>query len=175
MKAKIAYILTTTALVMSAFLIGKTISTQKIVEPKPNAKQYMSLADIQSINYYASENKLTIDTSTDSYDFIPTINVIPSETETQDNICQVYDSSELTEDILANRQGKLIIEKCVGTVIDDEKNGAIQNADSDYNYISYADVDCTKGDTITTYLIYNPETNYTDDVIKRFDFVQKGE
>ncbi len=112
---------------MSAFLIGKTMSTQKI-----------------------------------------------SETETQDNICQVYDSSELTEDILANRQGKLIIEKCMGKVVDDEKNGAIQNADSDYNYISYADVNCTKGDTVTTYLIYNPETNYTD-VIERFDYVQKGE
>ena len=174
MKRKILYIITTSALVMSAFLIGKTMSTQKIVELKPNAKQYLAVNDIQSIDYYASENKLTISTSTDSYDFVPTVNVTSSETET-DNICQLYDSSELTEDILANRQGKLIIEKCVGTVIDDEKNGAIQNADSDYNYISYADVDCAKGDTITTYLIYNPETNYTDDVIKRFDYVQKGE
>lgn len=173
MKRKIAYILTTSALVMSAFLIGKTMSTQKIVEPKPNAKQYLAVNDIQSIDYYVSENKLTINTSTDSYDFVPTVNVIPTKTETQDNICQVYDSSELTEDILANRQGKLIIEKCVGTVLDDEKNGAIQNADSDYNYISYADVDdCAKGDTITTYLIYNPKTNYTDDVVERFDFVQ---
>lgn len=170
MKRKIAYILTTSALVMSAFLIGKTISTQ----PKPNAKQYLAVNDIQSIDYYTSENKLTISTSTDSYNFEPTINVIPSETET-DNICQVYDSSELTEDILANRQGKLIIEKCVGKVTDDEKNGAIQNADSDYNYISYTDVDCAKGDTIITYLIYNPDTNYTDDVIKRFDYIQKGE
>lgn len=158
MKAKILYVLTTSALVMSAFLIGKTISTQ----PKPNAKQYLAVNDIQSIDYYTSENKLTISTSTDSYNFEPTINVIPSETET-DNICQVYDSSELTEDILANRQGKLIIEKCVGKVTDDEKNGAIQNADSDYNYISYTDVDCAKGDTIITYLIYNPDTNYTDD------------
>lgn len=170
MKRKIAYILTTSALVMSAFLIGKTMSTQ----PKPNAKQYLAVNDIQSIDYYTSENKLTISTSTDSYNFEPTINVIPSETET-DNICQVYDSSELTEDILANRQGKLIIEKCVGKVTDDEKNGAIQNADSDYNYISYTDVDCAKGDTIITYLIYNPDTNYTDDVIKRFDYIQKGE
>lgn len=177
MKRKIAYIITTSALVMSAFLIGKTMSTQKIVEPKPNAKQYMSLADIQSIDYYEGKNKLTISTSTDSYNFEPNVNMIPSETETetQDNICQVYDSSELTEDILANRQGKLIIEKCMGKVVDDEKNGAIQNADSDYNYISYADVNCTKGDTVTTYLIYNPETNYTDDVIERFDYVQKGE
>lgn len=170
MKRKIAYILTTSALITSAFLIGKTMSTQ----PKPNAKQYLAVNDIKSIDYYVSKNKLTINTSTDSYDFEPTINVIPNETET-DNICQVYDSSELTEDILVNRQGKLIIEKCVGKVLDDEKNGAIQNADSDYNYISYADVDCTKGDTVTTYLIYNPKTNYTDDVIERFDYVQKGE
>lgn len=169
MKRKIAYIITTSALVMSAFLIGKTMSTQKIVEPKPNAKQYMSLADIQSIDYYEGENKLTINTSTDSYNFEP--NVIPSKTETQDNICQVYDSSELTEDILANRQGKLIIEKCVGTVTDDEKNGNLE----DGSYISYESVDCTKGNTIITYLIYNPETNYTDDVIERFDYVQKGE
>lgn len=174
MKAKILYALTTSALVMSAFLIGKIMSTQKIVEPKPNAKQYLAVNDIQSIDYYASKNKLTINTSTDSYNFEPTVNVIPTETKT-DNICQLYDSSELTEDILVNRQGKLIIEKCVGKVLDNEKNGAIQNADSDYNYISYADVDCTKGDTVITYLIYNPETNYTDDVIERFDYVQKGE
>lgn len=174
MKRKIAYILTTSALVMSAFLIGKTMSTQKTVES--NAKQYMSLVDIQSIDYYASENKLTISTSTDSYDFEPNVNVIPNETETtetetQDNICKIYDSSDLTEDILANRQGKLIIEKCVGVVSDDEKNGNLE----DGSYISYADVDCAKGDTITTYLIYNPDTNYTDDVIERFDYVQKGE
>ena len=187
MKRKIVYILTTTALVMGAFFIGKfttptekTITVTPLPETEISTQDYIAVNDIKTIDYYASENKLTISTSTDSYDFEPNINVIPSETETtetetQDNICQVYDSSELTEDILANRQGELIIEKCVGTVIDDEKNGAIQNADSDYNYISYADVDCTKGDTITTYLIYNPETNYTDDVIKRFDFVQKGE
>lgn len=170
MKAKIAYILTTSALIMSAFLIGKTMSTQKIVEPKPNAKQYMSLADIQSIDYYANKNKLTINTSTDSYNFEQNVNVIPSKTET-DNICQLYDSSELTEDILANRQGKLIIEKCVGTVTDDEKNGSLE----DGSYISYESVDCTKGDTITTYLIFNPDTNYVDDVIERFDYIQKGE
>ena len=36
---------------MSAFLIGKTMSTQKIVEPKPNAKQYLAVNDIQSIDY----------------------------------------------------------------------------------------------------------------------------
>lgn len=131
MKRKIAYILTTSALVMSAFLIGKTMSIQKTVEPKPNAKQYLAVNDIQSIDYYASENKLTISTSTDSYNFEPNVNVIPSETET-DNICQFYDSSELTEDILANRQGKLIIEKCIGTVTDDEKNGSLE----DGSYIS---------------------------------------
>lgn len=180
----IKHIITTTALVMGAFFIGKiTTPTEKTVTITPipetetiSTKDYIAVNDIKTIDYYANENKLTINTSTDSYDFNPAINVIPSETETtetetQDNICQVYDSSELTEDILANRQGKLIIEKCVGTVTDDEKNGVLE----DGSYISYADVDCAKGDTITTYLIYNPETNYTDDVIERFDYVQKGE
>ena len=33
--------------------------------------------DIKTIDYYANENKLTINTSTDSYDFNPAINVIP--------------------------------------------------------------------------------------------------
>ncbi len=51
MKRKIAYTFITSALVMSAFLIGKTMSTQKIVEPKPNAKQYLVVNDIQSIDY----------------------------------------------------------------------------------------------------------------------------
>ena len=183
MKAKIAYTFITSALVMGAFFIGKfttptekTITVTPLPETEISTQDYIAVNDIKTIDYYASENKLTISTSTDSYDFEPNINVIPSETqttetETQDNICQFYDSSELTEDILANRQGKLIIEKCVGTVTDDEKNGNLE----DGSYISYADVDCAKGDTITTYLIYNPETNYTDDVIKRFDFVQKGE
>ena len=180
----IKHIITTTALVMGAFFIGKiTTPTEKTVTITPipetetiSTKDYIAVNDIKTIDYYANENKLTINTSTDSYDFVPTVNVIPSETETtetetQDNICQFYDSSELTEDILANRQGKLIIEKCIGTVTDDEKNGVLK----DGSYISYADVDCAKGDTITTYLIYNPETNYTDDVIERFDYVQKGE
>lgn len=47
MKRKIAYTFITLALVMSAFLIGKTMSTQ----PKPNAKQYLAVNDIQSIDY----------------------------------------------------------------------------------------------------------------------------
>lgn len=161
MKHKIAYILTTSALVMSAFLIGKTMST--------NAKQYLAVDDIKSIDYYASENKITISTTTDSYDFEPT--VINAKSNANDNICEIYDTEDLTEDILTNRQGKLIIEKCIGTVIDDEKNGSLENG----SYISYENVDCVKGNTIVTYLIYNPDTNYTDDVVNRFDFVQKGE
>ena len=178
MKRKIAYTFITSALVMGAFFIGKfttptekTITVTPLPETEISTQDYIAVNDIKTIDYYASENKFTISTSTDSYDFEPNINVIPSETETQDNICQLYNSSELTEDILANRQDKLIIEKCVGIVTDDEKNGSLE----DGSYISYADVDCVKGDTITTYLIYNPDTNYTDDVIKRFDFVQKGE
>ena len=51
MKRKIAYTLITSALQMSAIIIRKTMSTQKIVEPKPNAKQYLAVNDIQSLDY----------------------------------------------------------------------------------------------------------------------------
>ena len=42
----------------------------------------------------------------------------------------------------------------------------------DYYYISYRSVeDFQEGDTILTYFIYNPDTNYTDDILERFDYV----
>jgi len=28
-----------------------------------------------------------------------------------------------------------------------------------------------EGDTILTYFIYNPDTNYMDDILERFDYV----
>ena len=40
-------------------------------------------------------------------------------------------------------------------------------------YISYASVaDAEIGDVIVTYCVYNPYTNWDDDVIERLDFIQ---
>lgn len=86
----------------------------------------------------------------------------------------IIDESQLTEDMLLNRNGKLIISKCVGKVVSEDKDGCIINkaADKNYDYISYKCVeDCKIDDIIVTYLIYNPDNNYTDDIISRFDYI----
>ena len=92
---------------------------------------------------------------------------------------KVYDSSEITPDILENREGKTIVERCYGIVLDMETgDGRIINAaDGAGNYISYRSVYQTHDENsiILTYLVYNPENNYCDDIIIRYDFVLEKE
>lgn len=41
-----------------------------------------------------------------------------------------------------------------------------------YNYISYKGVKgIRKGDVVLTICIYNPGTNYEDDIVERFDYI----
>lgn len=86
---------------------------------------------------------------------------------------EIVDSADLSLEDLENRKGKIIIEKCIGVVENSDGDGRVLNcADPDYYYISYRSVeDFQEGDTILTYFIYNPDTNYTDDILKRFDYV----
>lgn len=80
----------------------------------------------------------------------------------------VYDSANLTREIIENRNGKAIIERCYGTVTDDDKNGVDDNG----NYISYFYVDgAEKGDRICSYFVYGTYTNDIDDIVNRFDFI----
>lgn len=84
----------------------------------------------------------------------------------------IYDSLNVSEELLENRNGKLIIERVVGYVIDWDGNGIVLNArDRNYDYISYAGIRGARpGDLVVTYLYYNTETNYVDDVIYRSDW-----
>ncbi len=59
MKRKIAYILITLALILSAFLIGKM--------QKPSKYDYLNLNQITSVTQ--NGNNITIYTGTDCYDF----------------------------------------------------------------------------------------------------------
>lgn len=92
-----------------------------------------------------------------------------------DGYIRVYDSNELTEKILLNRKGTLIIERCIGVVTDaNNGDGRVLNAQNrDFNYISYrnCDQDYTNGTVLVTFLVYNPMTEYTDDIIDRYDYV----
>lgn len=90
---------------------------------------------------------------------------------------EIYDCSELTYDMLVNRDGKIIIEKIIGKVVsideDGRINGEVLNCSDDYyNYICYNCVEGVEvGNIILTYCIYNPDTSYEDDIISRFDYV----
>ena len=85
----------------------------------------------------------------------------------------VVNTNDLTEEDLINRNGKIIVEQIQGVCLDAAGNGQIFT-DSEYDYINYEGLDVKPGDVVTTYCIYNPRTNYTDDIIKRIDVVNPG-
>ena len=108
-------------------------------------------------------------------------------------ITKVIDCNKLTEKMLTHRSNKkhhiMYIERIIGKVTDNKKNGKIRiqvirkdtyvvfmilnpPVNGGY-YISYASVkDARKGDIIITYCVYNPYSNYDDDVIERWDFIE---
>lgn len=89
-------------------------------------------------------------------------------------IVEVYDCSELTAEILENRDGKIIIEECIG-IVTNKQTGAgklLNYTNPDYYYISYSSVDGIRdGSVVLTYFIYNPDSNYIDDILYRFDYI----
>ena len=97
------------------------------------------------------------------------------------NAIEIYDTSELTPQVMANRSGKIIVEKVIGKVTSNNLDGEILNCnvnDGGYgnkdggNYISYERVDGAKeGDKIVTYFVYNPFNNEQDDVMTRLDYI----
>ena len=91
-------------------------------------------------------------------------------------ITKVIDCNDLTEEMLTTRteHNVMYIERIIGKVTDNEKNGTVLNPPEDGGYyISYASVENAEiGDIIITYCVYNPFSNYDDDVIERWDFIQ---
>lgn len=67
--------------------------------------------------------------------------------------------------ILENRDGKLIVEIIDATVLDDQGNGS----DAFGFYVEYDTDQFSKGDKVTSVFVYNPDTNYTDDFLYRWD------
>lgn len=93
-------------------------------------------------------------------------------------ITKVIDCNDLTEKMLTHRSSKkhhiMYIERIIGKVTDNKKNGKVLNPPKDGGYyISYKSVKgARKGAVIVTYCVYNPYTNWDDDVIERWDFIQ---
>lgn len=72
-------------------------------------------------------------------------------------------------DVLENRNGKIIIEVIEATVLDDEGNGSDQFG----FYVKYDSKRFSKGDRVQSVFVYNPETNYVDDILYRVDSLIK--
>ena len=86
---------------------------------------------------------------------------------------ETYWCENLTGRTLRNRGDKIIIEKCVGTVLNTNKDGRIMNPHKKgYDYISYRCVKNAKpGDTILSVFIYEPGGNDVDEIVDRFDYI----
>ena len=68
-------------------------------------------------------------------------------------------------DILENRNGKIIIEVIETTVSDDEGNAS----DEFGFYVKYENGKYRKGDRVQTVLVYNPDSNFYDDILYMVD------
>ena len=75
---------------------------------------------------------------------------------------------ERSADAITHRDGKIIIQVVQGTVISDNGDGELDTG----GYIKYDD-DLKQGDRVETVLVYNPATNFDDDVMYRADTLIK--
>ena len=131
-----------------------------------------------NLSQYKTDKVISTEDKTDYYN---------SQVEFYDEMIEdietlkIYDTDDLTPEIMANRNGKIIVEKIVGKVTNDKLDGEILNCNAEEggytnkdggNYINYKRVEgAKKGDKILTYYIYNPFTNEQDDVLTRLDFI----
>ncbi len=67
--------------------------------------------------------------------------------------------------VIENRNGRIIIEMIDATVLDDNGNGS----DSFGFYVKYDSEQFSKGDKVRSVFVYNPDTNYLDDIVCRVD------
>ena len=105
-----------------------------------------------------------------SYITRPKANDYYSYAESLD-LMEIYNSPDLTMEMLAARDGKLIIERVVGIVKDAETGEGYIIGYPEF-YISYASVNgISNGDVVCSYFIYNPDNNYEDDILMRFDYI----
>lgn len=94
---------------------------------------------------------------------------IPQESDSLTEVFYIGSDSDHEElfDALETRNGKIIIEVSSGTVLDDEGNGQ----DVCGYYIKYDSERFSAGNEVQSVFVYNPETNYIDDIISRTDIL----
>lgn len=137
---------------------------------------------ITNVDDYATDASTSAENITSENDYIAIENSFIKELHKRGykNVA-IYPTDELTNETLENRTNLdgVAVEKMIGMVTKGNNgDGIILNTkDTKHNYISYNNMDFEthEGTIILTYYVYNPETNYLDDVLERYDFVLNRE
>ena len=92
---------------------------------------------------------------------------IPQESDSLTEVFYIGSDSDHEKllDALETRNDKIVIEVSSGTVLDDEGNGQ----DICGYYIKYDSERFSAGNEVQSVFVYNPETNYIDDIVSRTD------
>ena len=149
------------AMMVSVSVIG--CNTIKVTDGTAETDNYIDMNTVVSYNGTTDGLQLNFEDGTGYYLDIP---------QESDNLTEVfYISSESDHekllDALENRNGKIIVEMSSGTVLDDEGNGQ----DICGYYIKYDSERFSAGNEVQSVFVYNPETNYIDDIISRTDIL----
>lgn len=91
-----------------------------------------------------------------------------TEFETETYFIKSQADYERSTGVITHRNGKIIIQVVQGTVVSDNGDGELDTG----GYIKYDD-DLEIGDRVETVLVYNPATNFDDDVMYRADTLIK--
>lgn len=147
-----------------------TEQTTEQVEESPIGNYFEINGVMRDIGDYTETEELFL---MDFYEnYLPTLGI------SEDKVF-LYDSDDLTTEMLESRKGTVIIERCIGMVTDKENgDGLILNYHSDEGgyYIAYRNEECQKlnlcnGTVLVSYMVYDPNNNYIDDIGDRYDFV----
>lgn len=165
-KSTYKNIILTLVIVLLVLMLCITFTEHQQTQKQLEAIQ-LNQNDIISFN---DEGLTTIQNKLD--DFVITENST-DYTTVNDNNLMIIDESQITENLLLNRDGKIIVSKVIGKCVNSSGDGVILNPSSpDANYISYRSVKgVTENSIIITYLFYNPDSSYTDDIIYRYDYI----
>ena len=147
------------AMMVSISVIG--CNTIKTADGTAETDNYIDMNTVESYSGTANGLQLNFRDGTGYYLDIP---------QESDSLTEVFyigseSDHEKLLDALENRNGKIIIEVSSGTVLDDEGHGR----DICGYYIKYDSERFSAGNEVQSVFVYNPETNYIDDIVSRTD------
>ena len=149
------------AMMVSVSVIG--CNTIKVTDGTAETDNYIDMNTVVSYNGTTDGLQLNFEDGTGYY------LDIPQESDSQTEVFYIGSESDHEKllDALENRNGKIIIEVSSGTVLDDAGNGQ----DICGYYIKYDSERFSAGNEVQSVFVYNPETNYIDDIISRTDIL----